>query len=225
MNAGYSLAEYKRRACRRRTGGCFCIRVARLARARLSRRCWLPKSTPPCFSTTPTFTRATNTRFANPKTRVFAATAASNAWTAITKSTIGSTARAGSKTSRSAARAARLASICDSKKPPLLRARAAFRSSAARSAFRAGKTWSKSIVAARARRRRPESNTGLSIGAKPGGSQRMHEIAKRENFYRQEYCGCVYSLRDSNRHRRETGRERIERGVSFYGRESAPTKD
>ena len=60
---------------------------------------------------------------------------------------------------------------------------------------------------------------------KAGGSQRMHEIAKRENFYRQEYCGCVYSLRDSNRHRRETGRGRIERGVSFYGRESAPTKD
>ncbi|MGD9162368.1 MAG: epoxyqueuosine reductase QueH [Desulfobacteraceae bacterium] len=36
---------------------------------------------------------------------------------------------------------------------------------------------------------------------KRGGSQRMIEISKREQFYRQEYCGCVYSLRDKNRHR------------------------
>lgn len=49
-----------------------------------------------------------------------------------------------------------------------------------------------------------------------GGSSRMIEIAKRENFYQQEYCGCVYSLRDTNRWRRETGRDRIKRGVKFY---------
>ena len=54
---------------------------------------------------------------------------------------------------------------------------------------------------------------------KKGGSGRMVEIAKRENFYQQEYCGCVYSLRDSNRHRREQGRARIARGIRFYGRE------
>lgn len=59
---------------------------------------------------------------------------------------------------------------------------------------------------------------------KAGGSQRMIEISKREEFYKQEYCGCVYSLRDSNRRRRATGRERIERGISFYGRENAPEK-
>lgn len=29
----------------------------------------------------------------------------------------------------------------------------------------------------------------------------MIEISKRESFYQQEYCGCVYSLRDTNRHR------------------------
>ncbi|MCD7098256.1 epoxyqueuosine reductase QueH [Stenotrophomonas sp. MMGLT7] len=52
---------------------------------------------------------------------------------------------------------------------------------------------------------------------KGGGSQRMIEISKRENFYQQEYCGCVYSLRDSNRHRRAQGRERIRLGVKFYG--------
>ncbi len=44
---------------------------------------------------------------------------------------------------------------------------------------------------------------------KGGGSQRSDEIAKREGFYRQEYCGCVYSLRDSNRRRREQGREAV----------------
>ncbi|WCM93440.1 epoxyqueuosine reductase QueH [Acidovorax sp. NCPPB 2350] len=59
---------------------------------------------------------------------------------------------------------------------------------------------------------------------KGGGSARMIEISKRENFYQQEYCGCVYSLRDSNRHRVESGRERIRLGVMFYGDE-APAKD
>ena len=28
------------------------------------------------------------------------------------------------------------------------------------------------------------------------GNKRMYEIAKRENFYKQKYCGCVYSLHD-----------------------------
>ena len=39
-----------------------------------------------------------------------------------------------------------------------------------------------------------------------GGSARMIEISKRENFYQQEYCGCAYSLRDSNAHRKSGGR-------------------
>jgi predicted adenine nucleotide alpha hydrolase (AANH) superfamily ATPase len=52
---------------------------------------------------------------------------------------------------------------------------------------------------------------------KGGGSARMIEISKRENFYQQEYCGCIYSLRDANAHREAQGRERIELGVKFYG--------
>ncbi|UYZ84110.1 epoxyqueuosine reductase QueH [Entomomonas sp. E2T0] len=52
---------------------------------------------------------------------------------------------------------------------------------------------------------------------KKGGSQRMIEISKREEFYQQEYCGCIYSLRDSNRWRRQKGREVIKLGVKFYG--------
>ena len=52
---------------------------------------------------------------------------------------------------------------------------------------------------------------------KGGGSARMIEISKRENFYQQEYCGCIYSLRDANQHRLATGRERIQLGVKYYG--------
>ncbi|MCZ2157479.1 MAG: epoxyqueuosine reductase QueH [Bryobacterales bacterium] len=52
---------------------------------------------------------------------------------------------------------------------------------------------------------------------KKGGAARMVEIAKRENFYQQEYCGCVYSLRDTNKWRLASGREKIVRGVKFYG--------
>ncbi|MBK4785356.1 MAG: epoxyqueuosine reductase QueH [Pantoea sp. Pent] len=51
---------------------------------------------------------------------------------------------------------------------------------------------------------------------KGGGSSRMIEISKRERFYQQEYCGCIYSLRDTNRHRVASGRERIEIGVQYY---------
>ena len=51
---------------------------------------------------------------------------------------------------------------------------------------------------------------------KQGGSQRMYEIAKREEFYQQEYCGCVYSLRDTNIHRVNRGAGRIDIGKKFY---------
>ncbi len=53
---------------------------------------------------------------------------------------------------------------------------------------------------------------------KQGGAQRMIEISGREAFYQQEYCGCIYSLRDTNARREESGRGKIERGVKFYGR-------
>lgn len=52
---------------------------------------------------------------------------------------------------------------------------------------------------------------------KQGGSSRMLELSKREVFYQQEYCGCVYSLRDTNRWRISRKREKVERGViKFY---------
>ncbi len=52
---------------------------------------------------------------------------------------------------------------------------------------------------------------------KQGGSARMLEISKREQFYQQEYCGCAYSLRDTNQWRVQSGRERIKIGVKYYG--------
>ena len=56
---------------------------------------------------------------------------------------------------------------------------------------------------------------------KGGGADRMVEIAKREQFYQQEYCGCVYSLRDTNRRHRNMGRPAIEIGVHYYGKDEA----
>lgn len=71
----------------------------------------------------------------------------------------------------------------------------------------------------RAAARYPDMHYWTFNWRKDGGSARMIEISKRERFYQQEYCGCVYSLRDTNRWRLETGRERIEIGVKYYGNE------
>jgi len=51
----------------------------------------------------------------------------------------------------------------------------------------------------------------------------MYEIAKRENFYKQEYRGCVYSLRDTNLWRLKNNRPRIRRGEEFYQHTPKPT--
>ncbi len=51
---------------------------------------------------------------------------------------------------------------------------------------------------------------------KQGGGARMYEIAKREAFYAQQYCGCIYSLRDSNTWRESQGREKIAIGETWY---------
>ena len=51
---------------------------------------------------------------------------------------------------------------------------------------------------------------------KAGGAGRMYEISKEENFYKQEYCGCIFSLRDTNNWRKSKGREEIQIGQEFY---------
>jgi predicted adenine nucleotide alpha hydrolase (AANH) superfamily ATPase len=49
-----------------------------------------------------------------------------------------------------------------------------------------------------------------------GGSARMYEIAKAEHFYKQEYCGCIYSLRDTNEWREKNNKPKIEVGKEYY---------
>lgn len=51
---------------------------------------------------------------------------------------------------------------------------------------------------------------------KDGGGARMYELAKEEEFYKQEYCGCIYSLRDTNNWRKQNNREEIAIGEEFY---------
>jgi hypothetical protein len=51
---------------------------------------------------------------------------------------------------------------------------------------------------------------------KDGGSCRMIELSKEEKFYQQQYCGCVYSLRDTNAWRKAGGRAPVELGKDFY---------
>lgn len=51
---------------------------------------------------------------------------------------------------------------------------------------------------------------------KHGGAGRMYDIAKEEKFYKQEYCGCIYSLRDTNEWRVSKDRSEISIGEEFY---------
>jgi predicted adenine nucleotide alpha hydrolase (AANH) superfamily ATPase len=44
---------------------------------------------------------------------------------------------------------------------------------------------------------------------KQDGSKNMLIVSKNEEFYMQEYCGCVYSLRDTNIWRHKNKREKI----------------
>lgn len=69
----------------------------------------------------------------------------------------------------------------------------------------------------RAAARHPDLQYWTLNWRKGGGSQRMIAISRQEHFYQQEYCGCVYSLRDTNRARRAAGRGKIRLGVRFYG--------
>ena len=51
---------------------------------------------------------------------------------------------------------------------------------------------------------------------KHGGSSRMIELSKQKNFYQQQYCGCVFSLRDTNRWRLQNNRPRVRLGEDYY---------
>ena len=44
----------------------------------------------------------------------------------------------------------------------------------------------------------------------------MLEISKREGFYAQQYCGCIYSLRDTNKWRLANDRPKVVVGQDYY---------
>ena len=51
---------------------------------------------------------------------------------------------------------------------------------------------------------------------KKGSSSRMYQIAKEESFYKQEYCGCIFSLLETNQWRTKNNRPAIEIGNEYY---------
>src|SRR3546814_11443207 len=58
---------------------------------------------------------------------------------------------------------------------------------------------------------------------KGGGSARTLEISKREEFYQQEYCGCVYSLSHTTRPPRKQGHDRFHTGSTYSANAATPT--
>ena len=48
------------------------------------------------------------------------------------------------------------------------------------------------------------------------GSEDMIKVSKNERFYMQEYCGCIYSLRDTNIWRHKNNKPKIEIGIKYY---------
>ena len=68
----------------------------------------------------------------------------------------------------------------------------------------------------RAAKKYPDMSYWTFNWRKQGGSARMIEISKEMQFYQQQYCGCVYSLRDSNHWRLKNNRSRIKLGADYY---------
>ena len=58
---------------------------------------------------------------------------------------------------------------------------------------------------------------------KENGSQRMLDVSKNEHFYMQEYCGCIYSLRDTNIWRERNNRSKIAIGKNYYSHSDKKT--
>ena len=51
---------------------------------------------------------------------------------------------------------------------------------------------------------------------KNGGTERMAKLNYAEEFYQQQYCGCAYSLRDTNAWRVKNGRPPVVIGQDYY---------
>ena len=56
-------------------------------------------------------------------------------------------------------------------------------------------------------------------------TRRKYEISAERRFYKQEYCGCAYSLRDSNRWRRQQGMGPVKLGTSWFSDPQADAEE
>ena len=119
---------------------CCCIRAAPPARANPCRSWWMPASTSPSSSTTPTSIRCGNTKSARKRTSASRRSTASSSLMPTMTRTTGSRGSRGWNTNPSAASAARSVSTCASSAPPSMRTSMAFGCSPARWASRAGRT-------------------------------------------------------------------------------------
>ena len=51
---------------------------------------------------------------------------------------------------------------------------------------------------------------------KKGGSRLMYEVAKHEHFYKQEYCGCIYSYQETERKRINNKKKSLPTDPQYY---------
>ena len=56
-------------------------------------------------------------------------------------------------------------------------------------------------------------------------TDRKYQINADNTFYKQQYCGCTFSLRDSNQWREEQGMEPIQIGTTFYNDPAEDSKE
>jgi len=70
----------------------------------------------------------------------------------------------------------------------------------------------------KAAQRYPEVQYWVYDWQTQGMTDRKYQISATERFYKQEYCGCAYSLRDSNLWRKEQGMGPIKIGneLSYF---------
>jgi predicted adenine nucleotide alpha hydrolase (AANH) superfamily ATPase len=54
--------------------------------------------------------------------------------------------------------------------------------------------------------------------------KKEYDLRKEEKFYQQQYCGCAYSLRDTNQWRQSQGRGPVELGKDYYHPHDLPAK-
>jgi predicted adenine nucleotide alpha hydrolase (AANH) superfamily ATPase len=109
-------------------------------------------------------------------------------------------------------------SICAWNELPSMHTNMAFMPLQQRTPHRDGKMPSKSMqVEKRAAARYPSLQYWAHDWQSDEMTMRKYQISVMERFYKQEYCGCSYSLRDSNDWRKANGIPKIQIGGDTAG--------